>query len=723
MVTKRRQGVPSITNVDHDYARSTPELSSRLAEAFARHRWAAAQSLTRSMMNWPKFKDQIEEDIDEFTRRETVALVDYLALHFRTGDETYKHLYVGERLKQCYDPRLSTDDALQFKKLAAANDLAALQSVLTCDLSEVELELLRKRLTEIGGILSGQANRSVEILMVGDCLFLDILAFATGPCLEDGVTINPTFVTTKNPVEQRKMLHELSNKKFDLVFYSPFTYEFNAAVGRYMYLRHSFDSRQKIHSTVKQLTDEIKPTLDILATLFECNIIVHNTANVRRHDGTIKERTRNLITHRARSLASYEASKWIAEQVNERNSGSFHHLFVFDELSLKAKHGELALGLMYYDSHLQHPAAMGKLIAECYRDIIFAHALLVGRKLIVCDLDNTLWNGLIGEGRGVEHYSSKQATLKRLKARGVVLAINSKNDPKNIRWDGAGAVLSSEDFVCAQVNWDSKVGNTRRIAQALNLKPKDFVFVDDRADERAFIKDAMPEIQVLDATDDRTWRLFDLWCQYLSSSSATDRTHFYKEREQRASFFETQATSTADQTEAFKKLGMKVHIREAAADDLKRVVELINRTNQFNLCGSRTSAREVSRWMDTGERRIFLADAADKFGSMGTVGILVAHPREDKLEIPIFVLSCRVFGYGIEQALLNHLKRVARSARADGTPLPLVGLYQKTLHNEPCRTVYPANGFSWHETAWLYEDHDGVLDDPEWLAITVTTQS
>ena len=104
-----------------------------------------------------------------------------------------------------------------------------------------------------------------------------------------------------------------------------------------------------------------------------------------------------------------------------------------------------------------------------------------------------------------------------------------------------------------------------------------------------------------------------------------------------------------------------VRIREAEADDLKRVAELINRTNQFNLQGSRTSFAEVKRWFDDPATTILLASADDRFGSNGTVCVAVArHAATTAVEVPVFVLSCRVFGYGIEHAVMNHIKRTVR---------------------------------------------------------------
>ena len=170
----------------------------------------------------------------------------------------------------------------------------------------------------------------------------------------------------------------------------------------------------------------------------------------------------------------------LAELVaSHRSTGA--NLSLVDEAELLGRHGELTLGRYIYASTIQHPAELGHLLAHRYRDILAAQADLVGKKVVVCDLDNTLWKGEIGEG-AVEHFVEFQRILKDLRRKGVLLTINLKNDPRNVHWEGA--VLNQDDFVNIQINWESKATNMRRIQNALNLKFKDFVFIDDRADQR-----------------------------------------------------------------------------------------------------------------------------------------------------------------------------------------------------------------------------------------------
>ena len=244
-----------------------------------------------------------------------------------------------------------------------------------------------------------------------------------------------------------------------------------------------------------------------------------------------------------------------------------------------------------------------------------------------------------------------------LRKKGFLLAICSKNDAQNIHW--RGGTLSEDDFVCQEINWDSKAENIRRIAKRLNLKTKDFIFIDDRADERALVATSMPEITTLDAESPRTWAQLALLAHVLNENIEGDRTLAYKQREERERFLGDSSIgeSKLDESEALKKLQLELQIRFANRDEVGRVAELINRTNQFNMNGARTNLQEVTRWYQSDSYKIWVAEARDKFGKMGTIAVAVSQKASRGVEIIAFVLSCRVFGFGMESALLNRVKR------------------------------------------------------------------
>jgi FkbH-like protein len=687
-----------------------PASASRLAQALRHNRHAIALALLANIADWPKYAADARQDPDLFVRRELYSFVDYLALAFSTGDEAYRSLYAGEKLKQIYHPGEAWDDRRARAERLLQADEAALVDGLAGAVGPAEVGLLRGLLGRVRDVILGEAPRTLEILFIGDCLFLDIQAFLPAPCLEDGVAIKPTFVTTKNGVAQRETLRALAGTKFDLVFYSPLTYGFSPPFSSTLDVRHALDARAKIESMVDAVMADVEATIVLLASLFDCTTFVHNTINLRRQDGTAADLFRAIVTVRARRIAAKLANARIEAAIARANAETFEHVLLFDERLTAAGRRESDLGRIFYDTDFQHPAVLGREFAARYRDLVAAQAGLVGRKLIVCDLDHTLWDGVIGEG-AVVHFIERQGVLRKLREKGVVLAVNSKNDPANVRWDGA--VLGPDDFVHMQINWDNKVANMRRIHEALNLKFKDYVFIDDRGDQLALVGEALPEIRGMDATDDRTWKLLAAWESLLPAATEGDRTALYRQREEREGFVASLALE--DEAALFANLGIRATIREAGKGDLRRVVELINRTNQFNTAGSRTSQGEVNAWHQDPNRRILVIDAADKFGAMGLVSVALVHFDGDVLRIPAFVLSCRVFGYGIEKALLGTVKRLA-AAQGGAHPLSIAGAYRETSHNGPCRSTYPDLGFHWDGSDWIFRGGEIHEDDP-WLSV------
>jgi FkbH-like protein len=280
------------------------------------------------------------------------------------------------------------------------------------------------------------------------------------------------------------------------------------------------------------------------------------------------------------------------------------------------------------------------------------------------------------------------------------------------------------DFVSSQINWEPKAANIRRIAKHLNLKTKDFVFIDDRADERELVTGAMPEVTALDAESPRTWRQLAIVAGIMAESAEGDRTLAYRQRDERERFLTEAAPESAlaatlgvdlssahnaSEAEALAKLALQLSVRFADRKELKRVSELINRTNQFNMCGSRTTLEEVTRWHASDRYAIWVAEARDKFGPMGTIAVAVVEETTRGVEILAFVLSCRVFGYGMETALLNRIKSW-RPGQA------VYGHFKETPHNQPCHRVYPENGFDWDGNCWISNTGKEIAD-PAWLAV------
>lgn len=647
---------------------------------------------------------------EEFAEREHATLVHYLTNWIRSGDAVWRSLYLGERAKLAYDPSHEGNARNETIAALVASDRNILQSFDgMADLDGRDRVL--SELSEIVERLERPAQLSLDVLFVGDCLHLDTTAFLVDAMSELGIAIRPTYLTQKNPAGLVSAIRELSSKSFDVVFYSPFTYQ-NGLVSAALYnpaaaLRMKMSSEQ----IAEEMMTEAGAVATALGTTFEAPIFVHNAALVRRHTGGLKDAVAIQATARLRRGVRHHVDARTDILVKKINDETFPHVHKFDEIGFLTAESEMALGRYYHRHGAQHPARLGAVVSERYALILEAVARLKGKKMIVCDLDNTLWDGVIGDGP-VQHYGERQALLKKLKDKGILLSIASKNDPRNVHWtDGT---LGERDFVYSHINWQPKVSAFPEMERALNLKRKDFVFLDDRADERALVAETYPEIRTFDPDSERTWQLFGIWNEILAEGSDLDRTQMYLDRAARQEMQEN-APAEQDRGQLFAKLGLEVSIFPARRGDVKRAAELVNRTNQFNMTAARTTFSEMKSWSEDSSYRIYLASMRDKFGDMGIVSVLAVRFDGETATIPVFVLSCRVFGYDVENVLLNVVKREALARGCSR----VTGRHVETMVNDPCRRTYAQNGFTEQDGMWVWTEDSGHQDDPDWLKIRI----
>ena len=687
----------------------------RVSEALKRNRRGVAAALMASIAEWEKFAPSVGSmGAEAFMNWETVPLADYLINYIDKDETVWRDLYVGERLKQLNWPADTLPEMLERYRTVFTADRDALVGLLKADrsgLSKDELDAFAGRIDWMKDLVTstGESGREVKILLVGDCLFLDLCTFLTVPLLEEGMTLRPTYATSKNPIELRSSLRAVKNEKFDLILYSPYTYEFSLLLSQTHYLKGMFSGSAAIKKLAAEAHRQIVPTLKLLTEEFDCNVFVQNTANVRRHNSTFDSYLKNFATARARKAAAKEVNALLVQEIADRNLVAAKPVVMIDELPLAKQYGELALSRKFYDSEPVHPTEMALRLSEIYREIAVAAKLLLTKKVVVLDLDNTLWDGVIGEG-AVQNFHRRQDVLKLLRNKGVLLTIASKNDPKNVHW--TDATLNEKDFVASQINWDPKSTSIKRIAETLNLKVKDFVFIDDRPDEREMVRMTIPGILCLDATEEATWRKLDWWAEALPEQNEGDRTQMYLERQARQSHLD-EAAEKEDQQKLLASLGIKIDLYPAKTKDLARAAELINRTNQFNTCGSRVSNQQVAAWSESANHFILVAEATDKFGAMGIISVMVVEQVGDALVVPIWVLSCRVFGFGIESAMLGYVADLARKLEVG----VVRGLIVETSNNQPCRAVYASNGFVAGDAGW---EASAMVTPvvPGWLAVS-----
>ena len=683
-----------------------------LAHAFRLYRVALADELFEAIKEAEWSSDTLPahlSDVFEWWRYAVFAAVDLAGEWVNDPNELLSGLFAGWIFNLDH-PLIHPVGA---KPLSAATVLRQVKprwaGLLEDRVSTASTRWLIEGLDRLIESLSLPIRARVRGLFIGDCFIHEIMACLAALCARTQIAIEAVQVAHHVPAMVRQEIRAIDSGAFDIMFYSPFSYTFAPEYGQMLSVPAAFWSRTKLLGIADEMLEEVALTVRSLAAQFPCPIYVHNAAGVVQSFEMSTGLVKNLMSFRNRRDLRPIIRQRINRVVADSVSGGRTRLL--DEESLRRSNGDFALGRVLFRGAVFHPTRLSVGLARGrYLDAIATAAFLVTKKVVVCDLDNTLWEGAIGEGP-VRHLIERQQILKGLRSRGILLSINSKNDPANINF--SGAALQMDDFVAPRISWEPKTQNMAEIIGELNLKEKDFVFIDDRPDELERIRNAFPEMIVLDARENTTWSWLAHWEKYLPTYPVEDRTRLYHERAAREQFLTCgsgQKTSHEDEVAALTKLQLSVRIKETTrAAELKRAVELVNRTNQFNLCGSRVTLTELEKGLGK-DQRVMIASAEDKFGSMGIVGVAVVKKRPEGFEIPVFVLSCRVFGFGIEYALLNALAELAPS------DCRLVALYRETPQNEPCRLFYAKAGLQRQGADWVGTIAD-LVPTPSWLVV------
>ena len=332
----------------------------------------------------------------------------------------------------------------------------------------------------------------------------------------------------------------------------------------------------------------------------------------------------------------------------------------------------------------------------------------LSKKCLALDLDNTLWGGVIGDdgldgivlGEGSaagEAHLALQRYARQLKERGVILAVCSKNDAQIAEGafrDHPEMVLRREDIAVFQANWDDKAQNLKAIAKRLNIGLDSLVFVDDNPIERARVRQALPMVAVPEMPEDPAHYvrcLADAGYFEAVAFTADDRNR----AEQYAANAEREALlGTAESMDEFLGgLKMTAVYGPFTAVDHARVVQLVNKTNQFNTTTRRYGGEEIARIMEDPDSLTLQFRLLDRVGDNGLVSTMILRPAagdEETLEIENWVMSCRVFGRELEFEAMN----IAVEAARDRGVRALLADYIPTPKNDVISKLYPSLGFA-----------------------------
>ena len=356
-------------------------------------------------------------------------------------------------------------------------------------------------------------------------------------------------------------------------------------------------------------------------------------------------------------------------------------------------------------------------------------------KVLVADLDNTMWGGVIGEEGmtgiklGPEHpgaaYQNLQRAMLDLKRRGILLAICSKNnldDAMEALENHPGMLLRSKDFAAVRINWNDKAQNLREIASELNIGVDALAFLDDNAVEREQVRSALPEVIVIDLPEDPL-----AYDGAVRDCPAFERLALSSEDQQRTTLYATQRErSQAEQSfqskeDFFRYLEQEAEVGPVSPATLARVAQLTQKTNQFNLTTRRHTEQQIADMAGRPGWQVLSLKVRDRFGDHGLVGVAITRDEAETCEIETFLLSCRVIGRTMETALLSHL---AQSAAARGRQR-LAGRFFASKKNAPARDFYARHGFQLTEengdgSVWTLDLHHHTIAIPEWIQLKTT---
>ncbi|MFD5437762.1 HAD-IIIC family phosphatase [Kitasatospora sp. NPDC127067] len=351
--------------------------------------------------------------------------------------------------------------------------------------------------------------------------------------------------------------------------------------------------------------------------------------------------------------------------------------------------------------------------AQLGEELLAAYAREVGhlvrglrgraRKVLVVDLDNTLWDGILGDDgpegiaaattyRG-EAFGRFQRVVAQIGAQGVLLAVSSKNDQEavlGVLRDHPDMVLREGDFVRVNANWEPKDGNLLDIARRLNLGVDSFVFVDDSPFECGLVASSLPQVAVVRLDEEPALHverlLADGWFD-VAALTAEDRVRADQYRSEAAR--QDLLDDAGSMEDYLARLDVRVSLSPVREHEVARASQITLRTNQFNLTTERLQAADVRARMDAAEHLVLAVRATDRFGDNGLVGLVLVRTAQDGWHIDNALLSCRVFARGIEQAALA---AVLERARRAGAPA-VHARFRPTAKNGKVRGLYPSLGF------------------------------
>ena len=340
-------------------------------------------------------------------------------------------------------------------------------------------------------------------------------------------------------------------------------------------------------------------------------------------------------------------------------------------------------------------------------------------KCLIWDLDETLWHGTLDDNEEVALRPGIRGVLEQLDGRGILQSVASRNDH-----DLAMAKLEelgiARYFLCPQIGWGTKAESIRRVASELNIGLDAVAFIDDNPFERYEAGTYLPELKIHGAHEALELAGYPEFQAGKLTREAGRRREMMLSRLERNTAEQRFAGSRED---FLRSCFMELKVRAARQEDLGRAFELTARTNQFNNFTERVSEDVVRSYLESPARGLYVAELKDRFGDHGIVGAAMLDYGEERLDIRLFCISCRIEGRGIGTAFLGTVLKLAQQERP--AMLEAVCSYRATGRNRPALVLLQLLGFARKEK----REHDSIYavpfpfsyGAPDWIRVTVKT--
>lgn len=413
------------------------------------------------------------------------------------------------------------------------------------------------------------------------------------------------------------------------------------------------------------------------------------------------------------------STKNFLEEYNKKLAelNEFPNFYLFDFGSFLAKYGyrNLISPNYWYLGRIKFNLDMYKYLIEELKNIYNA---FIGntKKVLILDLDNTLWGGIIGED-GIDGiklsedgigkiYRDFQKNIKKLKELGILLVIVSKNnyeDVEEVFTKHPMMVLKLDDFIIKKINWKPKPENIKEVATELNLGIDSFVFIDDSIFERNLVRETLPECNVPEFPSDisvlNLWFFEEVVYKYFPKLYITEedkaKTEQYLRKFQRESL---RLSLTLD--EYIRQLDIRLTYYVNDKRFISRMAQLTQKTNQFNLTTRRYTESNISAFLSRDDVFLIALEYEDRFGKEGIVGLAIVFVEGERAFIDTFLMSCRIIGRKVEYDFMNYLIDYFTKMGVK----KFYGEYIPTKKNLVVRNFYKECGFTEYEEHKYYKE-------------------